>query len=96
MGRIALPVIIVDGQLFDAHLNPAHELAVLPKSDGVLDWSNPVGGKQPTWIRVVTETGLATFIADAVETVRYLEEECDVIADDIDRIWKRDRDSQRE
>jgi hypothetical protein len=40
-GHIVLPVIAIDAGLFDAHLD-ATSLAVDERSQGVLDWNNPV------------------------------------------------------
>jgi hypothetical protein len=94
VGQIVLPIVIVEGLLFDAHLDAANELVVSSKAGGVLDWSNPVGGRPPTWIRISTEDALPALVADAEVTARYLSEDSATYADEIDRNWKRNRDAR--
>ena len=76
IGHIVVPVIVLDGRLFDAHLDASNELIVSEVDSAVLDWRNPVGGRSPTWIRIVTESALGRFIAEAHSTAEFLQNHC--------------------
>lgn len=87
VGQIVLPMIVIDGHLFDVHLDDARELVVAPRQSGVLDWNNPVAGTAPTWVRILTADALDTVAAEARRTAEYLEHGCLDLLAQIDKRW---------
>lgn len=92
MGEIVLPIIVIDGHLFDAHLDENRAIAVSQISSGVLDWNNPVAGNPPTWVRIVIATEVQRLVAEAERTCAYLESECEAELRNIDELWLREFD----
>lgn len=65
MVDIFVPVVVVDGQLFEAYLGDNFALEVRPITRGVLVWRNPVSGRPNTIIHVVNLPEYADFVQGA-------------------------------
>jgi hypothetical protein len=87
IGEIVLPVIAVDGDLVDVYRQSHKRVVVAPIDDGILDWSNPVAGRPPTWVRIVTSKAMGDFAAKAKKSCDYLEKGCKKQLEELDKQW---------
>jgi hypothetical protein len=62
---IALPVVVVDGLLFEAYLNASNDVEVKPIDFSWLLWKQPILGYRHTLVYLVTASTVAGFADDA-------------------------------
>lgn len=63
---ILLPVVVVEGQLFEIFLNSQSGLEINSIENGTLLWRNPIFGAPHTIINIVTSSGFDQFADSAV------------------------------
>jgi hypothetical protein len=63
--EVAIPIIVVGGQMFEVYLQADGETVIQRIDAGTLLWRNPIVGMPHTIIRIVTENGLEAFVDDA-------------------------------
>lgn len=88
---IVLPVIVVDGKLYDVYLGGSNEIVVEEITDGTLLWRNPLVGMPHTIISIVSSTAFDKFVDDArVSINRFIELAEFEYPDKIDRAIERE------
>lgn len=70
--EIIVPVVVIEGQLFECYLDPSDQIAIGEVTSGTLVWRNPVVGMPHTIIKVVTYSGLDGLISEASEAADLL------------------------
>jgi hypothetical protein len=68
--EIVLPLIVVDGLLFETFLDDDGRIEIEPIKSGTLLWRNPLGGKVHTMIRVMVKNEVEQFVDDAAASIR--------------------------
>jgi hypothetical protein len=74
--EVSFPVVVIDGLLFECHLNQAGEVETEPISSGTLLWRSPVIGMPHTIVHIVTLPAVDKFVQGAIETARTLLGSC--------------------
>ncbi|MCU1586969.1 MAG: hypothetical protein JWN31_462 [Frankiales bacterium] len=69
---VALPVVVLSGDLLVAKLDDADELQVEPCDHLLVTWREPIAGRELTLVNVVTENALPDFARDFVTTANAL------------------------
>lgn len=58
-----MPVIVIDGKLFETYLNESNEMSVIEVSKGVMVWRNPIVGMPHTVINVITKEAIDEYFS---------------------------------
>lgn len=69
---IALPIVVVEGQLFEVFLNDRSNIEINAIENGTLLWRNPIFGAPHTIINIVTSSGFDKFTDDAIKSIDML------------------------
>jgi len=62
VAEIVLPIVVVDGLLFEAHLTPDGETSVSPTIHELVYWRNPIAGRTHSVVRVMCIEALPSFL----------------------------------
>lgn len=60
--EIVIPAVVIDGRIFDCHLDESGELSTEEVEDGMLVWRNPIVGMPHTMIRLISLPFLGRFV----------------------------------
>lgn len=74
--EIVLPIIVVDGKLFDCHLEENSQINATEINSGVLIWRNPLVKSPHTIIHVVSVPALAGFCDETVKSIDFIVKVC--------------------
>lgn len=66
---IVLPVVVVEGQLFEVFLDDQSDVAVNSIESGTLLWRNPIVGMPHTIVNIITSAGFDQFADDALTSI---------------------------
>jgi hypothetical protein len=68
---MAFPLIVVDGPLFECHLNESQDIELNPIESALINWSYPLLGNLPIW--VYTKDSLPKFAENIFQTNQILD-----------------------
>lgn len=69
---IILPVVVVDGQLFEVYLDDQMDTVVNEINSGTLLWRNPIVGMPHTIIRIISSAKFEKFAAESLKSIKKL------------------------
>ncbi len=69
---IILPVVVIEGQLFEVFLEGQSDVAINSIESGTLLWRNPIVGKPHTIVNILTSTGFDQYADDALTSIEGL------------------------
>lgn len=85
--EIVVPVIVIDGLLFDSYLSESGEIVVNRIEEGVVLWQGIVSGHSGVAVHIVTKPYLGNFVDNAAETATALlsdwKDNLEIILDDM-------------
>jgi Holliday junction resolvase-like predicted endonuclease len=74
--HIVLPILVVDGKLFDCHLEENSQISVFEINFGVLIWRNPLVKSPHTIIHVVSVPALGGFCDETAKSIDFILQLC--------------------
>ncbi|QYK63349.1 hypothetical protein KAI37_03682 [Paenibacillus sp. S25] len=84
--RICLPVIVIDGKLFETYLNESNEMSVIEVSKGVMVWRNPIVGMPHTVINVITKEAIDEYFSsvktDIIKIIDFITNDPSIISNE--------------
>jgi hypothetical protein len=86
--RFAFPVIVLDGSLFEARIDPAGDIGVQEIDEGFVTLSRTIAGNPSCSVHVVTRGRLDAFCTEALEVATRLET---ILKPDLEELWEDSR-----
>lgn len=74
--QVLFPILVVDGKLFDCHLEENSQITVSEINSGVLIWRNPLVKSPHTIIHVVSLPALSNFCDETVKSIDFIFQVC--------------------
>ena len=89
--RFIFPVIVLDGNLFEAYLDKKGNTVVQEIDEGIVTYYREISGCPVSSVRIVTTKRLESFCEEAFEEAIQIEI---LLDDEIEKMWRQLKDSQ--
>jgi len=89
--RFVFPVIVIDGNLFEAYLDKKGNAVVQEIDEGTVTYYREISGCPASSVKIVTTKRLDEFCEEAFEEAIQIEI---LLNDDIEKMWQQMKDSQ--
>ena len=83
IAEIVIPVVAIDGRLFDCQLGNDNELEIEEIVAGTMLWRRPQGGRTGTIVRIITLQGLSSFVNAVSEAGHHIASVHEAVIDKI-------------